>query len=1275
MMPVLDHLADVSGDDERRLELLFEAFELAWQAGPRPRIADHLPAEAPLRRAALIELIYIDQEYAIRSDFPASVEDYLAQFPELINELDLVADLIAREFRLRKRKGDGPSTEDYLGRFPHLGTRLEARLNAEAAVSSRLPGETTIEALSTDPVAEETPRALPSEANPSYDQLRFHARGGLGDVYRARDVELSREVALKRIRLKFSSESRVRRRFLREARLTARLNHPGVVPIHGLIWDRHDQPWYVMRFVEGQTLEQAIKDYHDPAKTDADRPLAFRKLLARYIAVCDTIAFAHSRDVVHRDLKPSNVILGDYGETIVLDWGLATSTQTTPADPSPTQPIPDTEETDPLTHAGQVLGTPAFMSPEQAKGLPTMNQPASDIYGLGSILYTILAGRSPFAPESWTILKEKIILGQYPAPRQFQPEIPRPLEAIGRKAMALEPAHRYETAGALARDVERWLADEPVTAYPEPWTRKTRRWAKKHRTAVTTVASTALVAALLIGAYAWSVLDHTRRADAAAMGTFARVEILEAEARKNDEPTRWSEAIAEARRAEAQIESGGSDAAKFRIRAKLADLQQAFHVVVMDRRMIDYLEEARVRGTYVKNGRYDDEAKIKAYISAFQAYGIDLGTLPVEESAKRIRSSKIAEELIAALDDWPYQEATIIPYNRKQRIAQTAKMVDHEQAAIRNAVANLDAAGLRQLCEREEDRRKLGPQLRAIFQALIERDPEGSFPLLEAIRRDNPTDFWLNQNLGMAYFRVGRPKLTECLRCLSVAIALRPDSPGVHLNLGNALDAKGDRDGAIAEYRIATRLDPQYSTAHFNLGIVLFAKGDLVDAIAEYRIAARLDPEYADTHYDLGIALKAIGDIDGAIAEYRIAIRLNGAYGEAHTNLGGALFERGDLEEAKAEYQYAIRINPKLFQAHIGLGMYLQAKGNIDGAIAEFRNATLLEREHDDAHVKLGKALKVKGNIDGAIAEYRIAILSNPENADAHENLGYALRAKRDYDGAIAEFRNAIRIRPGNAVVHVGLGFVLSLKGDLNGAIVEYRIAISINPEHAEAHSWLGKFLEMQGYFAEGLTHLERAYDLGSKIANWRYMTQTAQWVAECRRLVELDSKLPAMLKGDASPKDAEESMTVADLCVRKSLYAASVRFFDKALAERPEFTNKDKAGYMFRYNAARAAAMGGTGQDKGNPLPDEAVRAQLRKKSLDWLRAELAKWVDLLEIGSHPNRKLTILQTLDLWKNENDLAGIRDEAALAKLPEGEREAFRAFWAEVEALRKKAAGS
>ncbi len=462
------------------LDQLCDAFEAAWRAGKPPTLE------------SIVGQVVVGQQ------------------PGLFRELLHV------EIAYRRKRGESLLPESLTGRFPQFSAVINTLLPPAATSVVELEAKTFVGSASQvmSVGLENGPGSLSGEASPAatdrFKALRLHAKGGLGEVFVAHDNELAREVALKEINARFANDPEARERFVREAEITGRLEHPGIVPVYGLGYHADGRPYYAMRFIQGESLQQALQNFHDadkkPQRNAGERALELRQLLQRFIAVCNAIGYAHSRGVLHRDLKPGNIMLGKFGETLVVDWGLAKiigRMQEPEVDCETMMNLSITGDSS-ATRMGSVVGTLSYMSPEQAAGRVDQLAPASDVYCLGATLYCLLTGSPPFNGTVQKVLRD-VEEGIFLPPRQIKKEVPAALDAVCLKAMAVRPNDRYVSAKALSDDLEHWLADEPVSAVPDSlsqrvarWTRRNRAWVQVGSMALVLLAVVSTLAAVLI---------------------------------------------------------------------------------------------------------------------------------------------------------------------------------------------------------------------------------------------------------------------------------------------------------------------------------------------------------------------------------------------------------------------------------------------------------------------------------------------------------------------------------------------------------------------------------------------------------------------------------------------------------------------------------------------------------------------------------------------------------------------------------------------------------
>ncbi len=834
------------------------------------------------------------------------------------------------------------------------------------------------------------------------------ARGGMGAVYRAADTILDREVAVKVLQEKYGPDSGPARRFADEARITGRLQHPAIPPVHDLGTLPDGRPFLAMKLIQGQTLAAMLVARPDPA---SDRG----RFVAVFEQICQAMAYAHAHGVIHRDLKPANVMVGSFGEVQVMDWGLAKVLGTEPVSPTPararevepasadpdstTDHRPAAGSTEDRTQAGQVLGTPAYMPPEQARGEVDRVDRRSDVFALGGILCAVLTGSAPFATRD---AHRKAAAGELSDAfgRLDGCGADAELVELCRRCLAAEPMARPAGAGEVAKLVAEYRAGVEQrlrTAERERAAAEAKAVELKKRRRVQ-LALAAAVAVVLLGggAFGWygdrqATAERGRLSrNSEAVGTL----LDECEhALRAGNAVKADEDLASAKKRAAE---GGADDLAGRWDRLGADLAVL--------RALDRVDQFRWTPA---GSKFPDAAAVATHWrAALDGFEADPDVAVPEAAAARVAASAIRDRLVEALD-------RVLGAEKSGRVCAALRACDADpfRDAVRDAVAAGDGPTVVALAGRPEVLAQ-PPGFVAVLGEEAAIPVERRRELLGAAVGRRPGNTALLMALGMTYPINQRDGADERLRWFQTAVGLGPANPAFRLALGNALYDKGDLNAAIAEYKEALGLDPTYAEAHNNLGNALRTKGDLDGAIAEAREALRLDPNSAPAHYGLGLAGRAKGDLDGAITEFKEAIRLDPKSALPHNGLGNTLGIKGDLDGAITEFKEAIRLDPKDALPHNGLANALYGKGNPEGAIAEYKEAIRLDPAYTAARNNLGNALKDKGDLEGAIAQYKEALRLDPKYAQVHNGLGLALQIKGDLEGAIAEFKEALRLDP-----------------------------------------------------------------------------------------------------------------------------------------------------------------------------------------------------------------------------------------------------------------------
>jgi serine/threonine-protein kinase len=735
------------------------------------------------------------------------------------------------------------------------------------------------------------------------------------------------------------------------------------------------RPYFAMKLVKGRTLAQLLGQRAGPAE---DLP----RLLEVFAQVCRAVAYAHSQGVIHRDLKPANVMVGAFGEVMVMDWGLAkvrkevgrAHARPTPAEEESEIGTTHTAPGGPGgdgsgTEAGTVLGTLAYMAPEQARGEVESLDERADVFGLGAILCAVLTGRPPFTGpkgRAWQQARRADLADAFA--RLDGCGADAELIGLAKRSLAAEAKDRPRDAGVLAQELTAYLegvaarlrAAELERAAAEARAQEARAKAAAERRAWRLTAGLLAAGLLLVtlagGAGWWyqraegrriarEAQEAARRAklegDAAA--ALQEAEALGGQARKliDDPPKRQgvlAAALSAARRAQSLLSQIDADKELAgQVDVVVARLEQDER----DRRLLERGEEARLRRDDLRDGVPDRAGAAAEYREAFREWGLRSEDAP-EDTVARLRAGPLRAWRLAALADWA--RVTPDPEERKRlgKLLQSAEDTFSKdwRAAARNR------AKLTELAARPEARGRPPADLANLARDLRQA---GATDAAEKLLREGlerqPGDFWLNYELARLLGESRRR--IEAKQHWATVLALRPNSARVNYNLGVFFENQGEVEGALRCYRKATSLERNFALAHYNLGSALIQKWAQEEAMAEaidsLRNAVRLDPNFAQAHVNLGNSLRIHGDVKEAARSYRKALDLRPQDPKVHTNahigLSAALVDQGQLDEAIGHCREAIRLDPNSVMAQINLGRALRLRGRFAESLVALRRS------------------------------------------------------------------------------------------------------------------------------------------------------------------------------------------------------------------------------------------------------------------------------------------------------------------------------------------------
>jgi tetratricopeptide (TPR) repeat protein/tRNA A-37 threonylcarbamoyl transferase component Bud32 len=1233
-----DQTVDLAPSGSR--EALRREFEDGWRValrgGPRPQIEAYLArAREPDRTALRDELRRIDAEYQARSAGPGAA--LTADMPLPPQEAPF-APTLPDQPPSSPAARPGPPVTEHLE--PVAGGKtidyVAGALTASGATVAPEEGVSITGGGTAFSVAPEAggdqPGGGPTVAG--YQILGELGRGGMGVVYKARQRKLNRVVALKMVLAGAHAGALQLSRFQTEAEAVARLQHPNIVQIYEV--GEHDGlPFCSLEFIDGDSLSKKIAGKPQPPREAAE----VSELLALAMAA------AHERGIIHRDLKPANVLLTKDGVPKITDFGLAKRL----------------EEDSSQTKSGTLLGTPSYMSPEQARGDTRDVGPLSDLYALGAILYELLTGRPPFVGETMLETVFQVRHEEPVPPTRLNPKVPRDLETICLKCLQKEPHKRYPNCAALAEDLHRFQAGEPIRARPVGRAERLWRWCRRNpRVASLSAAVAVLLVAVLTGV-AVLLVRLSRERDAVAETRRIATERLEqataaaagGESGRAQDLLRWSDPLLASH-------PGLAD-----VRADLGALKAQVDVYAEFKKLLDNARFACWFGS--KQEKEQGRTYCRQLLALYDEivgrhYRGAAGLPPLNAEQQQLFKEDVFEAfLVAALVeqeladgeaarkdaarqaiDWLNRAEQVLPgtralYANRAQCWGTLGDADADKADVERAKSIPPTSAVDRFWHGYADHRR-GDEAKARNDA---RAAQGFYRQevaeYAAFLQMRPDQFWGYFNWAVCQARlVEAHDLHDDLVRFTACIRLRPDLPWPYNNRGTIHLNLKEYDLAVEDFSAALARNDRYAEAYANRGLALVKLDRKDAAVEDFGKAIALNPAYAPAYAERAEIARSRKQYAAAAEDYTQLLALGADKAPLYAKRADAYRQLKRYDEAIADYDQLIALKPKDLNARVARGEVYHARGDHLKAREDFTHVL-------DVVPNAGPILDARAvlnwrylkDFDAALEDAERLARVEPKNAKPHYYIGAILLGRRDYGRAREALQEALALKPDYteavwAIAQIDLwqgkpedalkaldpvvaklpagppetlnvrGDVYRAMGRLDAAAADYRRMIEAKPQEPHAYVSLAGVYEKQGQVEQA----RECYDRLVKAAPDAAMSYLRR--AEFRRgQGEFDAALT-----DCDQAAAKEPASALPALVRASIEAArgqpdaAVADAERALAEAPKDNGRALYAAACTWSLAAAA--------------DPAKAAQYRDRAAALLAEALDKGFHDLDYPEH---------------------------------------------------------